>query len=550
MLKITKLRNILSAFMLISFFMSSTISPAQQQQEYRQAVKDQIKSTIEKGAAAIGDDQLYTSKELIKYYDSHNYDPLWFDKSNRLELISILEDSYNEGLTPSDYHIERIKKLEEQVENGDRDISLLINLELLLSDATALYASHLLWGKVDQSKIREGWDIPKNPAPSNIDSLFTRYKYDNNLTSFFNSLKPDRFMYNELKKGLKKYRKIAENGGWPTIPEGETLKKGMTNKRITAVRTYLTVTGDLTENIATVGPELFDEDLEEAVKNFQFRHNLTQDGVIGKGTLAQMNVPVEKRIDMIRISLERGRWVMHQLEPDFLVVNIAGFNIRRVQNDSITFFSPVIVGRKYHESPVFKGKMIYIEMNPTWTVPYSIASKEMLPKLKKDPSYLAQKNMIIMDRNGNQLDPTSIDFSKYSRGNFPFIIRQEPGPHNALGQVKFIFPNKYSVYVHDTPGRYLFSREKRAFSHGCIRLEKKWELLMSLMDDPEVWNMDKINEILESKKTTRINLPKPIDIIILYWTAGADKEHRLFFDKDVYGRDDAVIKALDGPVIL
>jgi murein L,D-transpeptidase YcbB/YkuD len=174
----------------------------------------------------------------------------------------------------------------------------------------------------------------------------------------------------------------------------------------------------------------------------------------------------------------------------------------------------------------------------------------MLPKLKKDPSYLAQKNMIIMDRNGNQLDPTSIDFSKYSRGNFPFIIRQEPGPHNALGQVKFIFPNKYSVYVHDTPGRYLFSREDRAFSHGCIRLEKKWELLMSLMDNPEIWNMDKINEILESKKTTRINLPKPIDIIILYWTAGADKEHRLFFDKDVYGRDDAVIKALDGPVIL
>jgi murein L,D-transpeptidase YcbB/YkuD len=548
-MSITKLSNNLLAFILITFSLFSTVSFAQQQ-EYRQAVQEQIKSTIESGATAIGNDQLYTSKELTKYYKNHEYNPLWFDNENRRELINILEDSYNEGLNPSDYHIERIKELEKQVESGNRDISLLANLELLLSDATALYASHLLWGKVDQSKIREGWDIPQNPKPSNIDSLFTEYKYNNNLTSFFNSLRPQHFMYNELKRGLKDYREIVERGGWPAIPKGETLKKGMTDKRVATVREYLTITGDLPENITPENPELFDENLEEAVKNFQFRHNLTQDGVIGKGTLAQMNVPVEKRIDQIRINLERGRWVMHQLEPDFLVVNIAGFNLRRVQNDSITFFSPVIVGRKFHESPIFKGKMIYIEINPTWTVPYSIATKEMLPKLKKDPSYLSQKNMIIMDRNGNHLDPTSIDFSKYSRGNFPFIIRQEPGPHNALGQVKFIFPNKYSVYVHDTPGKYLFSREDRAFSHGCIRLEKKWELLMNLMDDPEVWNMDKINEILATKKTTRINLPKPIDIIILYWTAGGDKQHRLFFDRDVYQRDDEVLTALNGPVIL
>jgi len=242
--------------------------------------------------------------------------------------------------------------------------------------------------------------------------------------------------------------------------------------------------------------------------------------------------------------------VLQQLEPDFLVVNIAGFNIRRVKNDSIVFFSPVIVGRLHHESPVFKGKMTYIELNPTWTLPYSIATKETLPKLQKDPSYLAKKNMIIMDRDGKKLDPSTIDFSKYSRGNFPFIIRQEPGPHNALGQVKFMFPNKYSVYLHDTPARSLFSREDRAFSHGCIRLDKKWELLMNLMNEPDVWNMEKINEIIKTEKTTRITLPQPIDIVILYWTAGADKEARLFFNKDIYNRDEAVLNALNGPVTL
>ena len=543
-----KLRSTPLAFVLVLFFFNSSYSYAQQQ--YRQAVKEQIKATVESGATTIGGDRLYTSQELTTYYKDHDYNPLWFEKSSRQELIGIIEDSYNEGLNPSDYHIDRIKQLEEEVESGNRDVSILANLELLLSDATALYATHLLWGKVDQSKIRQNWDIPRNPKPSNIDSLFAQYKYNNDLTAFFNRLKPSQFMYKELKKGLKRYRKIAEDGGWPAIPEGETLKKGTTDERVATVREYLTITGDLPENTFAENPEVFDENLEDAVKNFQFRHNLTQDGIIGKGTLAQMNIPVEKRIDMIRISLERGRWVMQQLGSDFLVVNIAGFNMRRVQNDSITFFSPVIVGRQYHESPIFKGKMIYIEMNPTWTLPYSIATKETLPKLKKDPSYLAKKNMIIMDRNGKKLDPNTIDFSKYSAGNFPFIIRQEPGPNNALGQVKFIFPNKYSVYVHDTPGRYLFNREDRAFSHGCIRLQKKWELLMSLMDDPEVWNMDKINEILASEKTTRINLPKPEEIIILYWTAGADKQHRLFFDRDIYQRDDAVLQALDGPVTL
>jgi murein L,D-transpeptidase YcbB/YkuD len=186
-------------------------------------------------------------------------------------------------------------------------------------------------------------------------------------------------------------------------------------------------------------------------------------------------------------------------------------------------------------------------INPTWTVPYSIATKETLPRMLKNPNYLAEHNMIIMDRSGKKLDPSTIDFSKYSRSNFPFTVRQEPGPHNALGQVKFIFPNPYSVYLHDTPGRSLFTREERAFSHGCIRLQKKWELLIGLMNEPDVWNMDKINEILATGKTTTVHLNKPIDILILYWTAGADRKDRIYIDVDVYERDPAVLRELDIP---
>jgi murein L,D-transpeptidase YcbB/YkuD len=186
-------------------------------------------------------------------------------------------------------------------------------------------------------------------------------------------------------------------------------------------------------------------------------------------------------------------------------------------------------------------------MNPTWTLPYSIATNETLPKLKKDSGYLAAKHMEVMDRGGNILNPSTIDWSQYSRGNFPFTIRQKAGPWNALGEVKFIFPNKYSVYLHDTPSRGLFERQDRAFSHGCIRTEDKWGLLMSLMDDPEVWNMEKINEILESGETTKIDLPKPINIYLVYLTAVADKENNLYFFKDVYKRDEAVSSELNKP---
>ncbi len=548
-MKTHKLNQLLQSLILANALLLSVIGFAQQQ-ELLQSVQKEVKFRLENDSATTDEYVLYTTGRMRNFYKDHNYKLMWFNKSNRKELIRILEDAYNEGLNPADYHLDHIKNLEQQVEGGNQQTELLASLELLMSDATVLYASHLIWGKVDQSKIRKGWDINQNPEPEGIDALFEQYKYNENLPAFFESLKPGHFMYIELRKGLKRYREIAQNGGWPTIPEGQTLKKGMTDPRVAIVRNYFKVTGDLPGSTTAENPGLFDEELEKAVKAFQFRHNLTQDGAIGKGTLGQMNVPVEKRIDMIRINMERARWVMHQLPSDFLVVNIAGFNVRRLQDGKIIYYSNVIVGKRFHESPIFKGKMTYIEINPTWTLPYSIATKETLPKLKNNPNYLAEKHMVIMDRSGKILDPSTIDFSQYSTRRFPFTIRQEPGPNNALGQVKFMFPNKYSVYLHDTPARSLFSREARAFSHGCIRLEKKWELLMSLMNQPEVWNMDKINEILKSGKTTRINLPNPIDILILYWTAGADTEDRLFFNKDVYNRDEVVLKALNAPLSL
>ena len=529
------------------FILLFTEAAFSQNSSAEQIIANRVESNFDNKPVFANNTILFAQVGITNFYTNRNYELAWQDKKNREDLIASLLTADKEGLSTKDYHFDAISSLMNKSSYKDLSDLDLADLDLLLTDALIFYASHLISGKVDQSELRTEWDLDKNKRPNNPDSLLTVTLGQYQVKQTLESLKPKSYLYDHLKVKLKDYRELEKLGGWNTIPEGETLKKGMTNDRISDVRKYLIITKDLSET-SDKDNTAFDEELEVAVKHFQYRHNLTQDGAIGKGTLAQMNMSIEDRINMIRINLERGRWVLSRPGKDFLIVNIAGFNIRRIKNAEVIWESRVIVGKNHKESPIFKDEVEYIVLNPTWTLPYSIASRETLPKLKKDPGYLAAKQMEIMDRNGKILDPNSIDFNKYSTGNFPFIIRQKAGPHNALGQVKFIFPNKYAVYLHDTPSRGLFNREDRAFSHGCIRLEDKWGLLMGLMDEPDVWNMDKINEVLDSGKTTQVNLKTPMDIYILYWTAGVDMDKNLYFERDVYQRDQAVLKALDKPV--
>jgi len=497
-------------------------------------------------AIAINGKELYSQIELPRFYANREYEPAWTNHKNKMDLLESIESAYDEGLDPNDYHFEQIKMYVAKSKKSKLSLTEKADMDFLMTDALILYASHLLEGKLDQSDLRKKWDVKRNEGPSNPDSLLTVTLHNKNIKSALEDFKPNHYMYKLMKFHLKKLRTEAENGGWPEVSEGETLKPGDSDERIIAIRQFLLAVGDL-EKSKVDEEELFDEELEEAVKKFQIRHKLTSDGVIGKGTIEQMKVPIEDRIDMIILNLERTRWIFQQPDSDFLIVNIAGFHVKRISNKQEVFDSRVIVGKYHKETPVFKGVMKYIVMNPTWTLPYSISTHETLPRLKKDPGYLAAKHMEVMDRNGKILNSANIDWNQYSAGNFPFIIRQKAGPWNALGEVKFIFPNKYSVYLHDTPSRGLFNRQDRAFSHGCIRTEDKWGLLMSLMDDPEVWNMDKINEILKSGKTTTINLPKPINIYLIYLTAAVDQDNNLMFMKDIYKRDKAVLSAIKKP---
>ena len=536
-------------FRLLSYLFISTLciySLSAQDRSVEEIIEEKIHGEDAGNGVEVDGKELFSQSDLPQFYTNRNFELAWKNKKNRKDLIESIQASYDEGLNPADYHLEKIQGLLDKSKSGKLSNAELADLDLLMSDALILYGSHLLEGKLEQSAIRKQWDVEKNEKPDNIDSLLTVTLHNKTVKLALERLKPNNYMYMLMKSNLKRLRNEAQNGDWPIVSEGPTLKPGDSSERIAVIRAYLIAVGDLKEE-KVADENLYDDALETAVKKFQLRHKLTDDAAIGKGTLAQMRVPIEDRINMILLNLERMRWILNKPDEDFLIVNIAGFEVRRITDKTQVFDSRVIVGKYHHETPVFKGEMKYIVMNPTWTLPYSIATRETLPKLKKDPGYLAAKHMEVMDRNGKILNSANIDWSQYSAGNFPFIIRQKAGPWNALGEVKFIFPNKYAVYLHDTPSRGLFNAQDRAFSHGCIRTEDKWGLMMSLMDDPEKWNMDKINEILKSGKTTNIPLPKPINIYLIYLTAAVDQENNLMFMKDIYKRDDDILKSLQKP---
>jgi len=320
---------------------------------------------------------------------------------------------------------------------------------------------------------------------------------------------------------------------------------GSNGARVSELRQRLRVTGDLT-GPDPANQESFDNGLEEAAKNFQIRHGIDPDGKVGPRSIEELNVPVETRVNQLRASLERMRWVFRDLPDDFVIVDIAGFHAYLVEDGEEVWSTRVQVGKPYHATPIFKDSMRYIDFNPTWTIPPGILRKETLPAIRRDPSYLSRNNMSVVSHAGKIVDPSTIDWAATASKGFPHMIRQEPGPHNALGRVKFMFPNKYMVYLHDTPSKGLFARSERAFSHGCIRTQNPFDLAELLLKD-QGWDRQRIDQVIESRKTTRVNLSEPLTVMLLYWTAEVDADGTAFFRKDVYNRDAPIIEGLDEP---
>lgn len=503
---------------------------------------------------------IYLNAQLLPdFYRDRNFRPAWIGDLGLTpaarELLDVLRNAGVEGLCPEDYHLLYLEAL--AVLEGDYrpngilfDPGYMARLELLLTDAFFLYGSDLMNGRVDPESMHEGWHARRRPP--DLSRLLDEALGGRGVTAVLESLVPPHEGYRRLRKVLEDYRRISALGGWPAIPAGPVLRPGALDNRLPLLQTRLQLSGDLTEE-ADAADGFFDAATREALIRFQSRHGLTPDGVLGPKTLSALNIPVEERIRQIEINLERWRWVRKNLGHRYLLVNIADFRLEVVEEGRSVMSMPVVVGTSYRKTPVFSASMTYLEFAPYWTVPSTILREDKLPLIKKDPGWLARHNYEIVPWSGDSkeiIDPAVIDWKKVEARTFPGNLRMKPGPQNPLGRVKFMFPNRFAVYLHDTPDRYLFARDIRSYSSGCIRVERPLDLAQYLLEKEAAWDCDLILDALESDESLTVDLPAPWPVHILYWTAWVDEAGAVQFRTDFYLCDLdlelALIRALNG----
>ncbi len=348
-------------------------------------------------------------------------------------------------------------------------------------------------------------------------------------------MKPTHRLYVGLKRELARYRAALPTPG--SVPAGPALKPGASDPRVPALRARLAASGDLDATAAVASPEAYDEALEAAVRRFQGRMGLEADGVVGAGTIAELNVPVADRIRQLRINLDRGRVLLQDLPPEFIVVNVAGFSLYYVRGQEIAWSTRVQVGKPYRKTPLFRSEINYLVFSPTWTVPPGIIRADILPVARKDPGVFARKQLKVLDAEGRVIDPASVDWSRFQGGHIPYTLRQDPGPDNALGRVKLMFPNPYLVYLHDTPSQSLFERAERSFSSGCVRVQDALKLAELVLDDPSRWDAESIAATVAAGKLVNVTLKKKVPVLLTYWTAWVDARGVMNFRRDIYGQD-------------
>jgi murein L,D-transpeptidase YcbB/YkuD len=391
-----------------------------------------------------------------------------------------------------------------KISNGDR-----LKTELALTEGFFRYASKAYQGDTSINTKDLGWFIPRKKINivRYLDSIIS--KNDKNLANY----EPVNRQYNLLKGYLAKYYEIEKQGIWDSvITKTTSFKPGDESSAIAKIKRRLAATGDMKENDTTV---VFTTALSGAVKNFQHRYGLKEDGIINKTFLAELNTPIGKRIQQMLINMERIRWVPADPPPDYLLVNIPAYKLYVYEKGDLAWNMNVVVGAVAHNTVIFNGDMKYVVFSPYWNVPPDILKKEVLPGIKKNKNYLASHNM------------------EWNNG----AVRQKPGPKNSLGLVKFLFPNSYNIYLHDTPAKSLFGETNRAFSHGCIRLSEPKKLAEYLLRNEPIWTTDKITKAMNSGKEQFVTLKKPMPVFIGYFTSWVDRDGKLNFRNDIYGHD-------------
>ncbi len=520
-------------------------------------VSDHLRQRIE---SISGEDHFTCRGELVCgtsqipfFYEQRGYTPAWCTDEGVLPqtqaLIEELTGAYDEGLRPEDYHLSGIVTLLREVEKTQfrkesMDPETLVDLDLLLTDAFMLYASHLLAGRVNPETMHTDWivEVPSHDLLASLQSALASNRVKETLRSF----PPRHSGYIGLRNYLSQYRRLAKRSSRPAPLSAKFLRKGDKGAMVRMLRDRM-ISLDVLEHSDRALEDLFDEQLEQAVMRYQKRYGLKEDGKVGPRTLRSLNTPIEKRIRQIELNMERWRWIPHDLGERYIAINISGFTLEVVESDHRKMEMRAVVGKPYQRTPVFSAKMTYLVINPYWNVPRSIAVKEMLPKVRKDPHYLERQDMRVFRARSEttpEVDPENIEWAELSRDSFPYRLRQDPGPKNALGRIKFIFPNKFAVYLHDTPMRSLFNEATRDFSHGCIRTERPIDLALYLLKDDQKWTRERLTEIIGSGKRQVVKLKNPIPVHLQYWTAWVDDQGLLDFQDDIYDRDVPLDRAL------
>jgi len=535
---------------------------------------------------------LYHPVLVDSFYKMRNYEPVWHNGytlyGRASDAIRQIENASKEALKSKDYHGDMLTKLYNEINivydaKFMSDENFLSQMDLLITDAVLHYAHDLRHGRLNSDKIGIGWNIQKD-GKVNFVTRLQKALNEQGVQQFFDQIRPQHAEYEQLMASLAYYQNLqSEKGEWKTTLKSGKLAVGMEEKEVAELRQRLFFGETLPQTLndsksSTIGvlktevnmdtlrgsfakiieledsliltkidsihnPAIFDSVVFHKLVAFQRQHGIADDGVIGPNTLSVLNAPLKQRIQQIQVALEQWRWMPNEYSDFFVFINIPAYQLDVYKKGKIDLTKKVMVGKPYHKTVIFDNHIRYLDLNPYWTVPYSIASKEILPKLKRNLSYLNRQNMKVFS-GGKVINPYNVNWSKVSSRRFPYTIRQEPGKKNALGTVKFMFPNKYNIYLHDTPSKSLFFKAERAYSHGCIRLDNPVQFAEYLLQDNPKWNAQKIQKVFDSKKNTRVSLGKKIPIYITYFTAWVDDNGVTHFQKDVYGKDKEVMKVL------
>jgi len=502
-------------------------------------------------------------KMLQRLYDKRHYKPLWTGDQHLSiqDVVSYLCRADEEGLNPGNYHLNAVRRLNEaayenvQLNSEERAVRM-AQLELTVTYALITYGSHLRNGYA-----RPKWDVDRRD-PAQVDDVLLKVTDPDGLKEAFAGLLPRHVQYQELKQALRQYRDIAERGGWASLSRDSTTDE---------LADRLQQTGDLAAPAR--GAAVKPQELLAGLKHFQRRHGLPETGKLDEKTLAAINVPVQNRVRQIEINLERWRWLPQDLGSRYILVNVPAFELNGFEDGRPVIKMPVVVGKEFKPTPLFSDRMTYIVLNPSWSVPESIAREEVLPRLQTDPEYLVRNDLEVLPPEGNEVvDASSIDWTDLDAEAVEYRFRQRPGDENSLGRIKFMFPNQFDVYLHDTPAEQLFKRTRRDFSHGCVRVSKPLDLAAWVLQDSSEWTREKLAEEMsgaikptveeqeregeereeeegeEETPEETIKLPRPLPVYILYWTAWVQDDKTVSFRDDVYDEDKTLLRSMPAQV--